>query len=157
MLGFKIKFEISRRENITHQGEEMVEKPKLKVTLLTGRTIEQGVGKEKGKMSKDYIENVSVCYMDPEDMKKLGIKDKTNILVSTKYGSIVVRALKSKRAPHPGKIFIPYGPWANAVTDPETHGIGMPSLKGIPAEIEPAPNKPVLSLGELLKQQFRKG
>lgn len=135
----------------------MKAKPKLKVTLLTGRTIEQGVGKEHGKSSKEYFESVSVCYMDPADLKKLGIKDKTNVLVSTDYGSVVVRALKSKRAPHPGKIFIPYGPWANAITDPETHGIGMPSLKGIPAEVEPAPDRHVLSLEEILKQQFRKG
>ena len=134
----------------------MIAKPKLKVTLLTGRTIEQGVGKERGKSSKEYLESVSVCYMDPEDMKKLGVKDKTNVLVSTDYGSVVVKALKSKRAPHPGKIFIPYGPWANVVTDPKTHGVGMPSLKGIPAEVEPAPKRPVLSLEELLKKQFRK-
>jgi formylmethanofuran dehydrogenase subunit D len=32
----------------------------------------------------------------------------------------------------------------------------MPSLKGIPAEIEQAPEKPVLNLRELLTQQFRK-
>jgi len=134
----------------------MTEKPKLKVVLLTGRTIEQGVGKERGKLSKDYLESVSVCYMDPDDMKKLKIKDKTNVLVSTNYGSVVVKALKSKRAPHPGKIFIPYGPWANAVTDPETHGIGMPSFKGISAEVQPAPERSVSSLKELLKKQFGK-
>ena len=134
----------------------MTEKPKLKVVLLTGRTIEQGVGKERGKLSKDYLESVSVCYMDPDDMKKLKIKDKTNVLVSTNYGSVVVKALKSKRTPHPGKIFIPYGPWANAVTDPETHGIGMPSFKGISAEVQPAPERSVSSLKELLKKQFGK-
>lgn len=135
----------------------MGEKPKMRVTLLTGRTIEQGVGKEHGKSSKEYVESVSVCYMDPEDMKKLGVKDKTNIQVSTFFGSVVVKALKSLRAPHPGVIFIPYGPWANVVVDPETHGIGMPSFKGIPATVEPAPEKPVLGLEELLKLQFRKG
>lgn len=132
-------------------------KPKLEVTLLTGRTIKQGVGKEYGKSSKEYVESVSVCYMDPEDMKKLGVKDKTNIQVSTAFGSVVVKAVKSLRAPHPGVIFIPYGPWANVVVDPETHGIGMPSFKGIPATVEPAPEKPVLGLNELLKLQFRKG
>lgn len=135
----------------------MEEKPKLKVTLLTGRTIEQGVGKEHGKSSKEYGESVSVCYMDPGDMKKLRIKDETNIQVSTAFGSVVVKALKSLRAPHPSVIFIPYGPWANVVVDPETHGIGMPSFKGIPATVEPAPEKPVLGLKELLKLQFRKG
>ncbi|MGQ9641934.1 MAG: molybdopterin dinucleotide binding domain-containing protein [Candidatus Bathycorpusculaceae bacterium] len=134
----------------------MEEYPKLKVTLITGRTIEQGVGKERGKVSKEYVESVSVCYMDPEDLKKLKIKDKTNVLVSTDYGSVVVKALKSLRAPHPGIIYIPYGPWANVMVNPETHGIGMPSFKGIPAEVKPAPNKPVLSLKELLKAQFGK-
>jgi len=134
----------------------MDDKPKLKVTLLTGRTIEQGVAKERGKFSKEYMESVSVCYMDPEDLKKLGIKEKTNVLVSTDYGSVVVKAVKSLRAPHLGVIFIPYGPWANAVVNPETHGVGMPSLKGIPAEVEPATDKPILSLEELLKEQFRK-
>jgi len=133
-----------------------MENLKLRVTLLTGRTIEQGVGKERGKASKEYMKSVSICYMDPDDLKKLGIKEKTNILVSTDYGSVVVKALKSPRAPHSGVIFIPYGPWANVVVNPETHGIGMPSFKGIPAEVEPAPDKPLLSLEELLKEQFRK-
>jgi formylmethanofuran dehydrogenase subunit D len=135
----------------------MGEKPKLKVTLLTGRTIEQGAGKERGKSSKEYVESVSVCFMDPEDMKKLGIKDGVNVQVSTAFGSVVVKAKKSLRAPHPGVIFIPYGLWANVVVDPETHGIGMPSFKGIPATVEPAPDKPVLGLEELLKAVFRKG
>ena len=134
----------------------MNEASKLKVTLITGRTIEQGVGKEHGKASKEYAESVSVCYLDPEDLKKLGIKEKTNILVSTEYDKVVVKALKSLRAPHLSVAFIPYGPWANAVADPETDSIGMPSFKGIPAEIEPAPDKPVLSLKELLRVQFGK-
>jgi formylmethanofuran dehydrogenase subunit D len=134
-----------------------MDKLKLRVTLITGRTIEQGVGKERGKSSKDYVESVSVCYMDPEDLKRLGVKEKNNVKVSTDYGSVVVKAFKSLRAPHPGVIFIPYGPWANVIVNPETHGIGMPSFKGIPAEVEPAPDKPILSLEELLREQFGKG
>ncbi|MDH5794163.1 MAG: molybdopterin dinucleotide-binding protein [Candidatus Bathyarchaeota archaeon] len=134
----------------------MRENPKLQVTLLTGRTIEQGVAKERGKASKEYVESVSVCYMDPEDLKRLGIKEKTNVQVSTEHGSVVVKAVKSLRNPHPSVIFIPYGPWANAVVNPETHSIGMPSLKGIPAEVEPAPDKPILGLEKLLEEEFGK-
>lgn len=129
---------------------------KLQVTLLTGRTIEQGVGKERGKASEGYMESVSVCYIDPEDLKKLGMKEKTNVEVSTDYGSVVVKALKSPRGPHPGIIFIPYGPWANVLVNPETHSIGMPSLKGIPAEVKLAPNKPILALEKLLTEEFGK-
>jgi formylmethanofuran dehydrogenase subunit D len=134
----------------------MVENQRLRVTLITGRTIEQGVGKEQGKTSQEYLENVAVCFVDPQDLKQLGIKEKTNILISTKHGSVVVRALKSLRTPHRGVVYVPYGPWANAIVDPETDSIGMPSLKGIFAEIEPATDKPFLDLHMLLKKQFGK-
>ena len=134
----------------------MVETRLLKVTLLTGRTIEQGVGKERGKASQDYMENVAVCFLDPNDLKTLGIKEETNIQLSTTFGSVILRALKSPRGPHQGVVFVPYGLWANVVVDPETNSIGMPSLKGIPAEIQADPNKPVLGLSDLLKKQFGK-
>jgi formylmethanofuran dehydrogenase subunit D len=134
----------------------MKRKPKLHVTLLTGRTIEQGVGKEQGKASKEYLESVSVCYIDPEDLKKLGIKEKSNVQISTKFGSVVIRAFKSMRGPHEGIIFIPYGPWANVVVDPDTDSIGMPSLKGIPADVEPASDRQIADLKELLYAQFGK-
>jgi formylmethanofuran dehydrogenase subunit D len=124
--------------------------------LITGRTIDQGVGKERGKASEEYRDSVSICHIDPGDLKKLGVKEKSNVLVLTSFGSVVVKAVRSPRAPHPGVIFMPYGLWVNAIIDPETSSIGMPSLKGIPAEVEPAPDRPVLSLSELLKEQFRK-
>jgi len=127
----------------------------LKVSLLTGRTIDQGKGKEMGKLSKEYLESVVICQMDPKDLKFLGIKEDTNIKAITDFGSVVLRAVKSARGPHPKVAFIPYGPWASLIMNPETHGTGMPSLKGIPAEIEPAPNEKVLSLQNVL-QQFRK-
>ncbi len=134
----------------------MGQNSKLKVTLITGRTIEQGVGKEQGKASKEYLESTAVCFIDPQDLKRYEIKEKTNVQVSTHYGSVVVKALKSTRSQHSGVAYIPYGPWANAVVDPETDSIGMPSLKGMPAEIEPAKDRPLLNLHELLKEQFRK-
>jgi formylmethanofuran dehydrogenase subunit D len=40
--------------------------------------------------------------------------------------------------------------------NPETHGTGMPSLKGIPAEVEPAPKERVLSLPEILEEHFKR-
>lgn len=135
---------------------QMRENQRLEVTLITGRTIEQGVGKEQGKNSQAYLESVAVCFVDSQDLKQLGIKEKANILISTKQGSVVVKALKSVRTPHPGIVYVPYGPWANAIVDPETDSIGMPSLKGIPAEIEPASDKPLLDLPALLKSQFGK-
>ena len=132
----------------------MRNEPRLSVTLLTGRTIEQGVGKERGKASKEYAESVAVCFIDPQDMKKLKIKEGVNVEVSTSQGSVVLKSIKSRRGPHPGIVFVPYGPWANVIVDSGTDSIGMPSLKGIPAEIESTPEKPVLDLRQLLAQLF---
>ena len=129
--------------------------PKVKVLLLTGRTIDQGKGKESGKLSKEYLDNVVLCFFDPNDMKTLGIKEGQNVKVTTAFGSVVLKAVKSLRAPHPKVVFVPYGPWASLVMDPETHGTGMPSLKGIPAEIELESAEKVLSLQDLLREFYR--
>ncbi|UCF58798.1 MAG: molybdopterin dinucleotide-binding protein [Candidatus Bathyarchaeota archaeon] len=131
--------------------------PKLKVSLLTGRTVDQGVGKEHNKLSEEYQENVAICQMDPEDMKSLGIRENENVKITTNFGSVIVRMAKSPTAPHPKVVFIPYGPWASLIMDPETHGTGMPSLKGIPAEIEPAIKERVLGLLDLLEKHYKRG
>lgn len=131
----------------------MVEQ-KLNVTLLTGRTIEQGVGKEKGKSSKEYFDACSMCYMDTDDMRKLGVTNNSNILVTTPNGSVILKAVKYPRSATPGLIYIPYGPWANSICSDATTSIGMPSFKGTPAVVEPAPKKTVLSMEELLKSEF---
>ena len=131
--------------------------PKLKISLLTGRTIDQGTGKEYGKLSKEYSESVAICQMDPEDMKFIGVKENENVKVITDFGSVVIKVVESARAPHPRVAFIPYGPWANLIMDPKTHGTGMPSLKGIPAEIESALEEEVLSLPDILRKHYWKG
>lgn len=130
--------------------------PKLKVSLLTGRTIGQGQGKEYGKLSEEYWKSVAICEMDPDDIKRLKIKGGQNVKIRSDFGSVVVKAVESARAPHSGSVFIPYGPWANLLVNPRTHGTGMPSFKGTSVEIEPAPKEEVLSLPDLLKEHYKR-
>lgn len=127
---------------------------KLNLILLTGRTIEQGVGKESGKGTKLYFDSTTMCYMDEKDMNQLGLRNNDHVLVTTKEGSVVLRAVKHPRGAMPGMIYIPYGPWANAICSNETTSIGMPSFKGTPVEVKPAPNQPILTLEELLRKEF---
>ena len=126
----------------------------LNLILLTGRTIEQGVGKESGKGTKLYFDSTTMCYMDEKDMNQLGLRNNDHVLVTTKEGSVVLRAVKHPRGAMPGMIYIPYGPWANAICSNETTSIGMPSFKGTPVEVKPAPNQPILTLEELLRKEF---
>ncbi len=129
----------------------------MRVTLITGRTVDQGTGKEYGKLSETYRESVAVCEIDPKDMSEFGIKDNQNVKVTTDFGSVVLRAMTSIRGPHPKIVYIPYGPWANIIVNPRTHGTGMPTLKGIPAEIELSPIEKVLDVYALLKGRYEKG
>ena len=128
---------------------------KLRATLITGRTIEQGVGKEMGKGSQEYYDSSAVCFLDKEDLDKLGIRARTNVKVSSKYGSVIVKAQKNPYGSNPGIVFMPCGSWANVICGDETFGMGMPLFKGFPVEVEAATqDSKVLTLEELLMQQF---
>ena len=129
---------------------------KLTATLITGRTIDQGVGKEMGKGSKEYFDSASVCFIDGADIQKLGIRSRTNVKVTSKYGSVIVKVLKNPYGTNPGIVFIPCGLWANAICGDETFGMGMPMFKGFQVEVQPAPNETVLTLDELLKKEYGK-
>ena len=131
----------------------MVEQ-KLRAILITGRTIDQGVGKEMGKGSKEYFDSAALCFIDESDMKKLGIKSRSNVKVTSKYGSVIVKVVKNPYGSNPGLVFIPCGLWANAICGDETFGMGMPLFKGFQVEVEPAPNQTILTLNELLKMEY---
>ena len=131
----------------------MVEQ-KLIAILITGRTIDQGVGKEMGKGSQEYFDSSAICVIDESDMKKLGIKSRANVKVTSKYGSVIVKAEKNPYGSNPGLVFIPCGLWANAICGDETFGMGMPLFKGFQVEVEAAPNQPILTLNELLKEEY---
>ena len=133
----------------------MVEQ-KIRVTLITGRTIEQGVGKEMGKGSIEYFESSAVCFFDKADMIKLGIKSGTNVKVTSKFGSVILKAQKYPWGTMPGMVFIPCGSWANAICGDDTYSMGMPLFRGFPVEVEAAPGETVLTLDELLKKEYGK-
>jgi formylmethanofuran dehydrogenase subunit D len=123
--------------------------------LLTGRTIYQGVGKEQGKLSDEYLNSVAICEMDPEDMSRMMITENSSVRVTTSSGSVIVKVVKSIRAPQTQILFMPYGPWASLIMPSKTNGTGMPSLKGVPATIEAAPKDKVLTVRELLDAHYR--
>ena len=118
----------------------------LKVTLITGRTINQGATIEN-KTSSDYMEATAYCELNSKEAGLLG-KPGINVRVKTPHGDVVVK-LKENNGNPDGIAFIPMGPWANAVVDPDTKGCGMPGFKGIPAEIETTGDR-ILLMKELI-------
>lgn len=111
---------------------------KISATLITGRSFGQGIGKEYGRFSEKYLYVAKSCEMNPWDMETLGVKRGSRVRIKGKYGEIIARVTDPTQDLQQGMIFMPYGRWANALVDSETHGTGMPSFKGIPVELEPS-------------------
>jgi formylmethanofuran dehydrogenase subunit D len=125
----------------------------LEVLLISGRTLKQGRGMEIGKLSKDYFDAVSICEMDKSTLETLGVEEGDSVVVETSNGKVVVSSKVDRKA-EPGVIFIPCGPYANAVTGSDTLESGMPAYKAVPARLYSAKGQNVLSVEELLKKMM---
>jgi formylmethanofuran dehydrogenase subunit D len=104
--------------------------------LLTGRTIQQGVALEGGKTTMENVRAAAICIFDEEDFKKLDCVVGTPIKVTTNHGAVMVYSMITEEGPHPGIIFIPMGPWANQVVNPDSQSCGTPTYKGMKASVE---------------------
>ena len=125
----------------------------ITLNLISGRSIQQGVSMEGGKEKPAYRTACGIIELDPTDLKKLGAWKNTNVKVTSDFGSVVVKAIETTQGPHPGVGFIPMGPWANSVINPNTYSTGMPTFKGVPVKVEVAINEPVLLGVELVQRQ----
>lgn len=125
--------------------------PAIELNLISGRTIQQGVSMEHGKEKHAYTLACGIVELDPEDFKALGIYRNTNVRVKSDYGAVIVKAIEAEQGPNPGLCWIPMGPWANMVVNPRTYSMGMPTFKGVPVTIEPAPDEKVLDSIDLIE------
>lgn len=120
--------------------------------LITCRTINQGVALEGGKNTHENIRAAAICAFDKEDFKKLDCILGTPVKVITDFGEVIVYSTISEEGPHPGIIFIPLGPWANQVVNPDSQSCGTPTYKGMTAKVEILSNGKVLNAVDLIKR-----
>ena len=128
---------------------------KIELNLISGRTIQQGVSMEAGKEKPAYRDACGIIELDSADLKRLGIWVGTSVRVTSAHGTVIVKAVEATQGPHPGLGWIPMGPWANRVIDPNTYSMGMPTFKGVPITVEPAPSEKVLLSLEVIEEGLR--
>lgn len=122
----------------------------MNVILNTGRTIWQGQAIESGKDLKMYVDAAAICHMNREMMDEMGLKAGNNIQVVSNFGDVVVKVVNTNETLPDGMIYIPMGPWANRVIDPDTDSTATPRFKNIPVEINVTDEK-VLDMPTLMK------
>lgn len=120
----------------------------ISVILNTGRSLRQGISMESdGKWSTAYYNDVAFIELNPDDAKFLG--NPQRVRVTTSQSSIVLPVRISDRTRR-GTAFIPMGPWANMLVDPDTDGTGIPYFKATRVHIESSMDS-VTSLQDILK------
>ena len=105
-----------------------------------------------GRKNLLYRTASGIIELDASDLKKLGAWKNTNVRVTSDHGSVIVKAIETTQGPHPGVGFIPMGPWANSIIDPNTYSTGMPTFKGTPVKVDVAMNEPILLGIELVQK-----
>jgi formate dehydrogenase major subunit len=116
------------------------------MVLTTGRQLEHW---HTGSMTRrsavlDDLEPEAVAYVSARDMERLGSQTGQFVQVSTRRGSIRLKARIDGAIP-PGLIFIPFAyaeAAANVLTNPQLDPFGkIPEFKYCAARIEPAPER----------------
>ena len=105
----------------------------LFLTLITGRTLEQGRYSHAGKRSEAYEKEIRTIQLSKETIEKLGVKEGENVRIKSRYGSVT---LGCKEANLPANLaFLPYGHPANRLISSDTQCTGIPTFKGIEIKV----------------------
>jgi formylmethanofuran dehydrogenase subunit D len=105
--------------------------------LIPGRTSRQGTTLNEGKFSTSYVEETSTVQINPDDMKRLGMKNGDRVRLRSEQGQVELPCLAAKAGELPaGVLFLPYGDMSSRLMSADTHGTGMPNSKCFDVELE---------------------
>jgi formylmethanofuran dehydrogenase subunit D len=102
--------------------------------LVPGRSTEQGTS-VGDKASAQYREVTRTLRMNPDDMRRLGLRDGSRVRLRRRDAEIEVTCVSGKDELPPGMLFIAYGPESSRLLTGETQGTGMPDSKGFEVEL----------------------
>ncbi|KAF5091502.1 molybdopterin dinucleotide-binding protein [Methanospirillum sp. J.3.6.1-F.2.7.3] len=120
------------------------------LTMITHRSIEEGIAMEKGKQSREYFDACSVIEMNDLDMLRMGIEEDSPVRVVSECGEVVVTAIIGIQELPPGMCHIRQGVWANQIVPIRTQSTGVPQYSGFPVTVTPAPELKVRSARDLI-------
>ena len=114
--------------------------PKIELNISIVHTYEEEISEIIGVNSDEYLESTAICYFSETDINELGIKEGTNVKVSTKWGSVVLKALKSPYTTK-GTAFIPRGISACQIIPSDLKEDGSLKLKNFQGFVESTDEK----------------
>ncbi|MBY8989508.1 MAG: hypothetical protein KGD58_02040 [Candidatus Lokiarchaeota archaeon] len=61
-------------------------------------------------------ENLAICFINPEDYKKLNLTQSLNLKLSNDNGEVIIRVKQNEDIP-PGTVLMPVSIWANQIIE----------------------------------------
>ena len=123
---------------------------RMTFTMITHRSVEEGIAMEKGKNTKEYFAACSVIEMNELDMLRMGIEENSEVRIRSECGEVIVTAIRGYQELSPGVCHIRQGVWANQIVPARTQSTGVPQYSGFPVTIEPTHGERVRGAKELL-------
>ncbi|MCG7849453.1 MAG: formylmethanofuran dehydrogenase [ANME-2 cluster archaeon] len=127
---------------------KFIRAPEYDITVVTYRDVFQSSACEEDRNGKECERLSAVIVLDTAEMKRMGVRDGANVRLTSKWGSIVVKAVFSPRDEQKEIGFMVNSPWSNALVSDETTG-GIPEFKNIKVKIKVS-NETIISNKELL-------
>jgi formylmethanofuran dehydrogenase subunit D len=102
--------------------------------LVPGRSTEQGTS-VGDKSSPQYRAVTRTLRVNPADLARLGLRPGDRARLRSAEAEIEVTCVPAGEELPPGMLFIAYGPESSRLLSGQTHGTGMPDLKGVEVEL----------------------
>lgn len=113
---------------------KFIKAPEYDITIVTHRDVFQASICEEDRFGPECKEMSAVIILDNAEMKRMGISNESNVLLKSKWGSVVVKALASTKSEQKCIGFMVNSPWSNALVSDETLN-GIPEYKNIHVKI----------------------
>jgi formylmethanofuran dehydrogenase subunit D len=120
----------------------------MDLVLNTVRMVDYDQVKEYSCGDENSLkENLAICILNPEDIKKLNLTPSLNLKLANQYGEVVVKVKENKDIPS-GTVSMPVSIWANLITGIDDEQLIFKNIK-VSAE---ATRDTVLNIKELLNK-----
>ena len=108
-----------------------------KFILIAGSTTKQMVGIRNGSFDAGYQAEINELHIRPTEMKCLGLNSGDFVKLTSEFGEVqvVIKSSSDYELPS-GLLFIANGETSSQLMGSDTHGTGMPTIKGIDVSVE---------------------
>lgn len=101
---------------------KFIKAPEYNMTIVTYRDVFQSAVCEEDRFGSEYQDMSAVITLDATQMKRMGITEGSNVRLTSKHGSVVVKTRASQQEEQKNIGFMVNSPWSNALVSIDTSG-----------------------------------